>query len=423
MQRPQQAVLHAFEERLPRSRPVAGDAPPVKASAAVPGVEFAVYDRLDAAEASWRWIESTADCTVFQTFDLTAAWQRCVGARKETTPAIVVAERGHEVLFLLPLAIEHLGPLRRLVWLGQDLFDYLAPLLSTDLSRRLTPTQFAALWREICELLQGIPRFRHDLVDLRKMPETLGVQPNPFLQLPVRLHATGAHLTSLRGDWESFYGGKRSSATRRRDRTKAKRLAEFGNIAFVTPTGDREIADTIETLFRQKSRSLNRMGAANPFAQPGVCEFFLALATDAHTRKLVHVSRLDVGGVAAATNLGFEFRGRYYYVLASYGEGTTSRFGPGALQLRELMKRAIERGLCEFDFTVGDEPYKFEWADVEMKLYDHVAAVSARGRPIAAALRGLSIMKRAVKRTPLLWRTVCRLRSAAGVLRNGFARP
>ena len=92
-----------------------------------------------------------------------------------------------------------------------------------------------ALWADIAHCLQDNPRLRYDFVNLTKMPETVGAQPNPMLQLGVTVNPSGAYLTHLTGDWETFYAAKRSSATRRRDRTKRKRLAEFGEVRLVNP--------------------------------------------------------------------------------------------------------------------------------------------------------------------------------------------
>ena len=65
----------------------------------------------------------------------------------------------------------------------------------------------------------------------------VGAQPNPFIGLGVIPHANGAYLTKLGSDWESFYTEKRSSSTRRRDRSKRKKLSEFGEVKFVTARG------------------------------------------------------------------------------------------------------------------------------------------------------------------------------------------
>ena len=121
------------------------------------------------------------------------------------------------------------------------------------------------------------------------------------------------------------------------------------------------------------------MGVDDLFAATGHREFFLAIATDPAMRALVHVSRLDVGATAAAANVGLTFRDCYYLILSSYHDGELSRFGPGRAHLHELLRHAIDRGFARFDFTVGDEPYKRDWSDTELRLYDHLAAVTLQG--------------------------------------------
>ncbi len=149
------------------------------------------------------------------------------------------------------------------------------------------------------------------------------------------------------------------------------------------------------------------MGVADLFARPGFADFFRAVAADA----VVHVSRLDVGEVVAAANLGLIFRGRYYHVLASYENGPTARFGPGVAHLRCLMRYAIEQGCNLFDFTIGDEPYKREWSDTEMALYDHHSAVTWRGWFVSLLTAVLARVKRTIKQTPALWKLFTRLRA------------
>jgi CelD/BcsL family acetyltransferase involved in cellulose biosynthesis len=415
----QDEILHTHDERRPKTEPAANVARLEMVSSAAPGIHLAVYDSLDAIEQAWRRFEPSADCTVFQTFDHLAAWQKHIGARQNVVPAIVSAEQNNgEILFLLPLAVDAGGMVRRLRWLGHDLCDYLAPVLGVDFPRSIPPERFVLLWREICTILQSDPRFAYDMIELRKMPKTVGTQANPFLHLDVALHSSGAHSVKLHGDWETFYVCKRSASTRRRDRTKRKHLAKHGEIRMITPTDDGEIIRTVETLIHDKSESLARMGAADLFMRPGVREFYLDLATNPRTRKLVHVSRLQVGTISAATNLGLQYRNRYYYVLASYDHGEISRFSPGAVHLRMLMQRALELGFQELDFTIGDESYKYEWCDTETMLYDHMAAVTARGWPIVALYRAFSRLKRAIKQTPILWRAYRGIRAGIGSLHH-----
>jgi CelD/BcsL family acetyltransferase involved in cellulose biosynthesis len=384
---------------------------------AKPDVRLSIHDDLATIESEWRAFERDADCTVFQTFDWVSAWHRHIGVRRNVTPVIVSGrDAAGELLFILPLAIETSGSVRRLTWFASDLGDYNAPLLAVDFSRRIDPAGFLELWRDIVDRLQSHPGFRYDLIEFEKMPEKVGVQANPMLGLSVVRNPSNAYLTRLSGDWEAFYAAKRSSATRRRDRTKRKRLAEFGEVRFINPASAEEAAASFEILMQQKALQFARMGVANLFARPGIPEFFREVATT--KRDLAHVSRLDVGAVPAAVNLGLTFRGCYYHVLASYTDHDLSKFGPGAAHLHDLMGYAINRGCKAFDFTIGDERYKRDWCDTEIKLFDHIAFATVRGAMVAGPLLAARTVKRWIKQTPAVWNAFTKARELAGSLRG-----
>jgi CelD/BcsL family acetyltransferase involved in cellulose biosynthesis len=382
-------------------------------------IALSICREMTALEDEWRAFEQVADCTVFQSFDWLSRWCRHVGT--DVRAAVVVGRGANDaLLFVLPLAVKG-GLVRRLMFLGDGLCDYNAPLLAPDFCARLDAADVRALWQDICALLQRDAHLQYDVVELTKMPETVGAQANPLIHLPVSLNASGAHLTGLSGSWDEFYGAKRSSSTRRRDRTKLKRLSEYGEIRCVEPAMADDIRQTLEILVAQKSKQFGRMGVKNLFARPGHRDFFFDLATDPRARHLVHISRLDVGPTAAAANLGLTFRGTYYHVLASYDDGEVARFGPGAAHLRELLQHAIAKGLSRFDFTIGDERYKLEWSDTSIRLYDHMAAATLRGLPLVLMSAAFRRLKRLIKQNPILWCSFSGLRTMAAALRGRHA--
>jgi CelD/BcsL family acetyltransferase involved in cellulose biosynthesis len=266
----------------------------------------------------------------------------------------------------------------------------------------------------VCRTLQADPRFRFDVVYFDKMQKVVGSQANPFMALGVMPHANGAYLTALGADWESFYVGKRSSDTRRRDRTKRKKLSQLGELKFVTATGT-DLATTLATLMDQKSKSFAAMGVTNIFALPGYQDFYNALA---QMQGFAHVSRLDVGVQPAALNLGLVFRGSYYHLLASYDGGELSKYGPGAAHMHHLLQYAIEQRCRTFDFTIGDERYKQEWCDSHIVLYDHIAPATLRGAILAARLYAVGRVKHFIKQNPALWDKAYKLRAALGALKR-----
>ena len=387
-------------------------------------LRLSIHTRLDDVEDEWRRFQQGAECTAFQSFEWLAAWQRHIGARDGTVPIIVVGRSADgATAFILPLAVETRSSVRRLCWLGQELGDYNAPLLARNFSQIVTPDRFLALWRDLLKRLQSDPVLRYDWIEFEKMPQTVGVQRNPLISLRAVPNANSAHITQLGDDWESFYRARRSSATRRRDRTKRKHLSEFGEIRFETVTAPNDLRQTLDTLWEQKKRIFARKGIVDIFARPGYREFFAEFAANPNSRDLAHVSRVQIGSTCAAANFALVFGDCYYHVLSSYCDSELTRYGPGTLHLRELLAYAIQRGLRLFDFTIGDEHYKLEWSDLRMRLYDYSKGATWRGK-IAHLL---SVVRRSTKRfiktTPLLWHWASRLRSVIGPLLQKVCRP
>jgi CelD/BcsL family acetyltransferase involved in cellulose biosynthesis len=384
-----------------------------------PRLDLRIASDLHAVEGEWRRFEGGADCTAFQTFDWLAAWQRHIGARQGARPVIAVgrySDGDADIAFILPLCVMPGHLARRLCWLGQDLCDYNAPLLARDFSERVTSEQFLAAWRELQVQMRCEPLLRFDWIELEKMPATLGTQTNPFTHLAVTPNRSSAHLTALGDDWEKFYYAKRSSATRRRDRAKRRHMSQYGDVRFATAADAADARRTLEILMEQKSRSLARKGIADIFAPAGRREFYLDLASNPKLRPLVHISRVEIGALCAAANFGMVFRDCYYHVLASYVDGEVAHYGPGALHLRELMAYATTRRLRRFDFTIGDEPYKLDWSDTVLTLYDYAATKTWRGLPARWLSGARRQVKRLIKRTPALWSLASHARAALGSL-------
>src|SRR5262249_54494931 len=143
--------------------------------------------------------------------------------------------------------------------------DYNAPLVSERFGRHMARDRFAALWRNVVALIRKKRLGRFDVVDLDKMPETIGAEANPFAALNVRAHPSNAHLATLSGDWDSFYAAKRSSATRKTERKKLRQLVEHGEVRLVHAENQEDRAQVLNVLMQQKSDWFTRMGVNNIF--------------------------------------------------------------------------------------------------------------------------------------------------------------
>ena len=416
MSQPTGAMLHPRAATYGESAAAGAAVFPIRLAAA--GLSLTIHDRLEAVEADWRRFEETADCTVFQSFAWQSLWRKHIGAAAGVKPVIVLGRQGERIVCIFPLAIERGRLVWRLTWHAGDLCDYNGPLLAPDFDKLVDRVAFGELFGAVRRALAADPRFRFDAIFFEKMPETIGGQANPFVLPGSHLNPSGAYVLTLSDDWETLYRAKRSSATRRRDRTKHKRLDDIGAVRFVTSATAAEIEANLDALATQKSAQLRAMGAEDVFARPGFTAFFHDLATGSAAPGMAHVSQLAVGSIIAAANFGLIFRGSYYHILASYDAGPVSRYGPGAAHLHELMRYAIERGCTAFDFTIGDEQYKREWADTLVGLYDYRAAATPAGWLVTMAGATAGRAKRVIKQNPRLWALASGVRMRLAALRG-----
>jgi CelD/BcsL family acetyltransferase involved in cellulose biosynthesis len=376
---------------------------------------------IQAVATAWRSFEQYADCTVFQSFEWLAAWHRHIGVPAGVRPAIVTISSGRgDPLMILPLSVTKQRGLRHLTWLGDGLCDYNGPLLAPRFSSFVSSTEFVALWRRIRRAIRSKKGLNFDLVALQRMPEQIGTQTNPFLVLRLLPNTFGAHIATLGPSWEEFYQAKRPAKDRKVDRRKFRNLAKHGELRFVEPADAREIALSMDLLIRQKRASYGRIQAKDIFLRAGYQEFFKAISIQPALSDIVHVTRLDVGEQPVATGFGLCFKSRYYLVLSSYEDNKLALYSPGRAHLCEMLRWAIARHYKLFDFTIGDEPYKREWSDIELRLFDLLEGVTLIGRLSSASKATARRANLFVCNRPALRRPLSQIRLRLSAIRHGL---
>jgi len=368
-------------------------------------------------EADWRRFEATAAGHVFQTFDVMEPWLRHVGAARSVSPKIVIGRgEGGGVLFLLPFGIRHCVGARVLQWLGDDNADYHAGLFAPHFLASLAgdPSNGRAFVESI------ISQFRSeaDAVYFRRQPASIADYPNPFAAWHAFPHLVGSHRTRLAGSWEAYYRSKRNSGSRRHDRLKWEKMEGLGPVAVIDAVKPAEIRRILKALFLQKQQSLAARGVPNVFASQAVRDFYKAVALKPYPHGPSHVSAIECNGEIVAANWGLVHGNRYYYVLTSYAAGPVARLSPGRALMHHLMRWSIDRGIEEFDFTIGDEDFKEHWCEETESLYDSCALLSARGLPFWLTLHAERRAKGVVKASPRLTRLANYVRSRLAARRG-----
>ncbi len=341
--------------------------------AAAADLRITVFRSVEAAEGIWREAEARGRGYAFQRYDWHAAWQATIGAAERVDPYIVrVVDAADATMLLLPLGVYRLQGLRVLRPLGGLVTDYNAPLLEPGFAAQVTPEQVAGLWSAI---LDALPRI--DLVWLRRMPEMVEGARNPLVFLSGARHTEDAHTARLGPTMAQFRAEHTLSwpDTRRRRR----RLSEQGRLEFVVAASPEKQHAMLQSLAPLKSRHWRRAGSRDWFAEPGYLRFYETLTAAPPPDVEVHVSALRVDDVVVAAHWGLVAGGRFYHLVTAYDD-QWSRYAPGRLLIEDLVDWCIRRGdIRLFDFTAGAEPYKREWTDHSMPLYEVIAPRSALG--------------------------------------------
>jgi len=379
--------------------------------------EIAVVSDPRAIEADWRRFEVSAAGHVFQTFDVMEPWLHHVGAARGVSPRIVIGRAaGGGLLFLLPLGIRHCLGARVVEWLGDDHADYHAGLFAPHFLASLAadPDGDRAFVGSIVTRFKG----EADVAYFRRQPASIAGHPNPFAAWHAYPHLVRSHRTHLAGSWDAYYRSKRNSGSRRRDRLKWQKMEATGPVAIIDAVEPAEIRRVLKALFAQKQQSLAARGVPNMFASEAVREFYEAVALKPYPHGPSHVSAIECNGKIVAANWGLVRGNRYYYVLTSYDAGPVARLSPGRALMRHLMRWSIDRGIEEFDFTIGDEDFKEHWCEESEGLRDSCALLGARGLPLWIMLRAERGAKRLVKASPRLTRLANYVRSRLAARRG-----
>lgn len=360
-------------------------------------LRISVFHSFDQVRSLWKSFEKDAACYAFQRYDWLKNWHEFIGAGPDLVACITVVERpdGAPVM-LLPLGIERRGAIRCLVWLGDKITDYQAPLVARDFSTLLDSGRFTALWKEIRARLPP-----HDAVVLERQPEYIESHRNPFFYLPHSLNVSNAHFTCLGADFEEFLRTKRSAHWLNLERKKERRMAKRGTLVFHKASDPQDAQHILQEMMRQKSQSYRALGVADMFADPRHRRFFGHMSAHHLEEGFVHLSALMLNNKVLATHWGLIDKGRFYCYLPTYAHDEFARFSPGNNLLRRLMEWSIAQGLEVFDFTIGDEAYKYGWCEKELQIFDCLRGTTLGGWLYIAPLRLARAVKRWILRSPL----------------------
>ena len=367
---------------------------------------YTIYNDFSLIEPEWKELQESGACYVFQTFEWCTCWYNTMGRRNGVKPCLVSVRADTKIIMIVPLGIWAESGITWLRFIAPRISDYRCALLSRDFAAVVQGQGFHDVWENIVRLLPRV-----DIIELTHMPADIDGTANPFLQLNRVTQSNVAHSAKLPSTFEEFTANRRAHFFRD-TRRKRRRLAEAGNIGFQVHHGS-TLNAVMDVLALQKGRRWMASAGESFFDTcAGLLDFYKTLGGLSFDGGCGHVSSLAVDGRIVATHLGLVFKDRFYSLLPAYAAGAWTRYSPGRTLMENLVRNCISDGMKTFDLTVGDEPYKRDWADNSLALYEHRRGLTWRGSAFLAVLAAKRKLRGALKQIGRLRKFVARVRSA-----------
>ena len=140
-------------------------------------------------------------------------------------------------------------------------------------------------------------------------------------------------------------------------------FAKSGSLRFHHSTDPAEIDARLDDFFRQHAERWALSGRASQFAEPEQRDFYRRLVPALLANDWLRFGIVALDERPIAYHFGFEYANRFIWYKPTF-EASLVKKSPGEVLLRFLLEDAMSRGLAEFDFTVGDEDFKYRFANL-----------------------------------------------------------
>jgi CelD/BcsL family acetyltransferase involved in cellulose biosynthesis len=310
------------------------------------------------------WNELLTQCdraTIFQSWEWNEAWWHHFGSGKRLL-VLQVREHGR-LVGLAPFCISRYPgtPLRRLMFVGTGISDYL------DL---LAPMNRAV---DVCKLIEQflIASREHDLVDLQDLRPTSALR--EALQCsPLSPAAADAHevmwvdqepclAIALPPTWETYL--ERLGKNMRRNVPYYHRLLQrrYEKVD-IGAVGRAELPEAMSALFELHQKRWQQRQHRGHLGNEQVQAFHRQVAERFFDRDWLRLHYIRIGGRIIAIDYAFRFRDDYFgYLMGFDPDPEWKRYSIGTVMSAEVIRRAIAQGCQVIDLLRGKDAYKAAW--------------------------------------------------------------
>lgn len=287
--------------------------------------------------------------TIFQTYQWLWSWEKTFKDQCEPLYIVLDSSDGSGIQAVAPLMItEEFWGQRVIKFLGDGKADYCDLLYvdgRLDLLEKLFDHLFAVRERWECIQLNSIPAESPTIGGIQQLCRRYGCR-----LLQRELYPSPTMLIKGREEWAWKLFNKYSL------RRRQNYFQRQGRLTFKTVRG-LEVMPYLDGFFAQHIARWANSGSPSLFLDEKNRLFYQELARALCGTDWLVLSIVELDGRPLAMHVGFDYEGKLLWYKPSF-DPAYAKHSPGLLLLRYLIAYAIERKHEEFDFSIGDEPFK-----------------------------------------------------------------
>lgn len=323
---------------------------------------------------------------------------------------IVTVAEGGRTVFALALEITRVGPFRIARFMGGTHANgNFAPALPDWLK--------GGAQADIAAIVKAIRAARPDLdaLMLQRLALDLDGTENPLLVLPHMPSPNIALAVDLRAGFDAVLEHTSAKRKRKKHRAQMRKFEAAGGFRHIVAKTPDETRRLFDAFLAMKEQRFRKAGVTDVFAEPEIRAFFHALFAGSlrDGSQAFTLEGLEVGGKLRAVTGTSRCSKRLICEFGAISDDELGAASPGEFLFYENIESACNDSFEIYDFSVGDEPYKRLWCDIETRQADALVPLSIKGHCFVLAMRLTSGFKAFIKKSPVIWNMLKALRKRA----------
>jgi CelD/BcsL family acetyltransferase involved in cellulose biosynthesis len=298
-----------------------------------------------------------SSCTAFQ------SWEWNYGAAKHHYPEellrIIVSRNAEgKIMGIAPLSLRKYGfpGIKILEFIGTRYSDYL-DIIAND--------GYKDFFAE--ELVKWIRKNKEwqiiNFISLRK--ETIEML-SKYFSFEYSYHSVCPYV-SLPASFND-YKKLLSNSFLKKIRRNIKNIQSKGNLIFSISDSIQDFHEDLNAFFELHQKRQNKKGQRGHFREERWREQFQSISTLLYLSGMLRIGSLKINSEVISIQFNLLLKNKEYSYLSGF-EPIYEQYSPGKLLDYYMIEDAIKKGITEYDFLQGSEPYKYKWTKKDVQLY------------------------------------------------------